>query len=154
MQVGVRCSVAVHCLIFITGHELEERGKVTSSMLAESTGCNPAMVRSVLSALAKAGIIETRRGVGGSVLARKPTEVTLLDIFNAVDPTGLDHLIGVQDCDGLSCPVARNIRATLAEPYARIIAAVRDTMASITLADLLDEFTRVSGAGGSAPSHS
>ena len=39
MQLSMKCSIAVHCLIFI--HEAKGIARVTSPLLAESTGCNP-----------------------------------------------------------------------------------------------------------------
>ena len=52
MQISMKCSVAVHCLIFI--HEAKGIAKVTSNLLAESTGSNPVVIRNILSALKKA----------------------------------------------------------------------------------------------------
>lgn len=45
MQISMKCSVAVHCLIFI--HEAKGIVKVTSNLLAESTGCNPVIIRNI-----------------------------------------------------------------------------------------------------------
>ena len=53
MQISMKCSVAVHCLIFI--YEAKGITKVTSNLLAESTGCNPVVIRTILSALKKSG---------------------------------------------------------------------------------------------------
>ena len=63
MQLSMKCSVAVHYLLFIW----EARGKVrvTSTLLAQSTGCNPVVIRNILSALKKAGLITVSRGQGG-----------------------------------------------------------------------------------------
>lgn len=43
MQISIKCSVAVHCLIFI--HEAKGIAKVTSNLLAQSTGSNPVVIR-------------------------------------------------------------------------------------------------------------
>ena len=51
MQISTRCSIAVHCLIFI--REAGEDVKVTSNLLAQSTGSNPVVIRNILSALKK-----------------------------------------------------------------------------------------------------
>ena len=53
MRLSARCSVALHCLIFIS--EYENQTKVTSELLAKSTGCNSAAIRSILNALKKQG---------------------------------------------------------------------------------------------------
>lgn len=140
MQVSMKCSVAVHCLIFI--HEAEGVARVTSALLAESTGCNPVVVRTALSSLKKAGIITVERGKGGAHLAMPPEAVTLAMVFDAVDPDGLSDLIKVHDCSDRACPVARNIRGVLEAPYRDVRDAVHRAMEGVTLASLIEDFHR------------
>lgn len=140
MQLSMKCSVAVHCLIFI--HEAQGQVKVTSPLLARSTGCNPVVIRTILSALKKAGILTVARGAGGAALCRTPDKITLYDIYSALEPHGLSGLIGIHSCQDRPCPVARNIRGVLQEPYHKIEDAVRQAMAQITLASLLEDFHR------------
>lgn len=140
MQVSMKCSVAVHCLIFI--HEAEGVARVTSTLLAESTGCNPVVVRTALSSLKKAGIITVERGKGGAHLALPPEDVTLAMVFDAVDPDGLSDLVKVHDCSERACPVARNIRGVLEAPYRKVQDAVRQAMGEVTLSSLIDDFHR------------
>lgn len=138
MQISMKCSVAVHCLIFI--HEAKGVAKVTSTLLAESTGCNPVVIRNILSALKKAGLITVPRGTGGAELCADPRQITLYQIYAALEPEGVTSLIGIHPCQGLSCPVAQNIRQVLQTPYHKIEDAVRTTMESITLQSMLDDF--------------
>ena len=58
-----------------------------TTQIAEATRVpNPYLIK-VLQALSRAGIVKARRGIGGGVsLARELTEVTILDVLNAVDP--------------------------------------------------------------------
>ena len=92
MQISMKCSVAVHCLIFI--HEANGIAKVTSNLLAQSTGCNPVVIRNVISGLKKAGLITVPRGTGGAQLSAEPSEITLYQIYSALEPDGLSELIG------------------------------------------------------------
>lgn len=138
MQISMKCSVAVHCLIFI--HEAKGIAKVTSTLLAESTGCNPVVIRNILSALKKAGLITVPRGTGGAELCANPSEITLYQIYAALEPEGVPSLIGIHPCQGRPCPVAQNIRQVLQKPYHQIEDAVRTTMESITLQSMLDDF--------------
>ena len=71
MQISMKCSIAVHCLIFM--HEAKGIAKVTSNLLAESTGSNPVVIRNILSALKKAGLITVARGTGGAELCVDPS---------------------------------------------------------------------------------
>lgn len=138
MQISMKCSIAVHCLIFI--HEAKGIAKVTSNLLAESTGCNPVVIRNILSALKKAGLITIPRGTGGAELCMDPAQITLYQIYTALEPKGVTSLIGIHPCEGRRCPVAQNIRKVLETPYHKIEDAVKETMEEITLQSMLEEF--------------
>lgn len=138
MQVSMKCSVSVHCLIYI--YEAADSVRVTSAMLAQSTGCNPVVIRSLLSALKKAGIIQVQRGTGGAVLTRPPKEITLYQIYSALEPNGIDGLIGIHACSGRECPIARNIGKVLRRSYGEIEDSIRRTMEEITLQSMIDDF--------------
>lgn len=141
MQISTKCSVAVHCLIFM--YEARGIAKVTSNLLAESTGCNPVVIRNIMSALKKAGLITVPRGIGGAELCAEPSRITLYQIYTALEPNGLSSLIGIHPCQGRACPVAQNIRMVLQSPYRQIEDSVRQTMESITLQSMIDEFERI-----------
>lgn len=138
MQISMKCSVAVHCLIFI--YEARDITKVTSGLLAESTGCNPVVIRNIMSALKKAGLITVLRGTGGAELCADPAQITLYQIYTALKPNGLASLIGIHPCQERTCPVAQNIRKVLQSPYHQIEAAVRQAMEGITLQSMINEF--------------
>ena len=138
MQISIKCSVAVHCLIFI--HEAKGIAKVTSSLLAESTGSNPVVIRGILSALKKAGLITVPRGTGGAELCADPSQITLYQIYSALEPDGVTSIIGIHPCDGRPCPVAQNIRKVLEPPYHKIEDAVKNAMVEITLQSMIDDF--------------
>lgn len=140
MQLSMKCSIAVHCLIFI--NEAKGKTRVTSTLLAKSTGCNPVVIRNVLSALKKAGIITVARGTGGAELCRPVSEITLYKIYEALEPDGISSLIGIHSCEDRKCPVARNIRMVLQGPYREIEDSVRRTMEGITLESMVEDFHR------------
>ena len=130
--------MAGHCLIFI--NEAKGKVKVTSNLLAQSTGCNPVVIRNVFSALKKAGIITVVRGIGGAELCRPPSEITLYMIYQAVEPDGLSSLVGIHPCDGRACPAAQKIRSVLQKPYQKIEDPVRNAMESVTLESMIEDF--------------
>ena len=150
MQISIKCSIAVHCLIFI--HEANGIAKVTSNLLAESTGSNPVVIRNILSALKKAGLITVPRGTGGAQLCADPAQITLYQIYSALEPKGVTSLIGIHPCEGRPCPVAQNIRKVLETPYHKIEDAVREAMEQTTLESMIEEFRGLVGEQhGSAP---
>lgn len=137
MQISMKCSVAVHCLLFIW--EARDKARVTSTLLAQSTGCNPVIIRNILSALKKAGLITVHRGQGGAELCKDPKQITLYQIYTSLEPNGISSLIGIHPCDGRSCPVAQNIRRVLQKPYDQIEDAIATAMDSITLASMIED---------------
>lgn len=141
MQISMKCSIAVHCLIFI--YEAKDRAKVTSSLLSKSTGCNPVIIRNILSSLKKAGIITVARGTGGAELNMDPSDITLYQIYTSLEPNGLSSIIGIHSCTGLKCPVAQNIKGVLYSPYHKIEDSIKETMEGITLSSMLDDFHRL-----------
>ena len=113
---------------------------MTSNLLAESTGSNPVVIRNILSALKKAGLITVPRGTGGAELCADPSQITLYQIYSALEPDGVTSIIGIHPCDGRPCPVAQNIRKVLEPPYHKIEDAVKNAMEEITLQSMIDNF--------------
>lgn len=142
MRLNTKCSIALHCLIFIA--QYEEKVKVTSELLAKSTGCNSAAIRSILNALQKANIISVVRGVGGAHLQCFPSELTLWEVYHALEPEGLEHFIGLHPNPSDQCPVGSRIESVLKEPYRKIGQAVKQQMENITLQQLLDHYNAIS----------
>ncbi len=141
MRLNTKCSIAFHCLIFIA--EYEDQFKVTSELLAKSTGCNAAAIRSILSTLQKAGVISVARGVGGAHLVRDPKTITAWEIYHAVEPDGLEHFIGFHPNPNEMCPVGQKIAPILKKSYGKISEAVQNAMNEITLQQLLDEYQKI-----------
>ena len=79
MQISSRFTIAIHSLAVIYLYQDQQR--VTSNFLSESIQVNPVVVRSVLSGLKAAGIIESRQGSGGSRLAKPLDAITFYDIY-------------------------------------------------------------------------
>lgn len=100
----------------------------------------PRKLTNLLPLRSKAGLITVSRGTGGAALAKDVSDITLYDIYEALEPDGLSSIIGVHDCHDRACPVAQNIAYVLRRPYELIENSIRDTMKSITLSELLDRF--------------
>ena len=136
MHISNKCSIAVHCLIFI--HEFGESHKVTSDLLAMSSGCNPAVIRKILSALKKVRMISVKFGTGGAQLCCPPEEITLYRVCMCVDPDMLEKLFGVHQNPSPLCPVGKNINTVLSKSYDPIRLGLADSLKSVTLQDILE----------------
>lgn len=135
MKINTQYSLAIHILISIA--MFSDKVKVTSEIIANSTGTNPVIIRNIFGLLKKAGIINVRRGYAGAELAMNPSEITIFDIYNAVSPTSLENLIGIHKNPSPKCPVGCKIHDVLEEPYNDIREGIKDTMSKYTLADLV-----------------
>lgn len=134
MRINTKCSLAIHALLMIA--MIPDIKRTTSEFLASSIGCNPVEVRKILSSLKNAGIINVVRGTGGAKLIKTPKEISVLDIYKAVNPMPLEDIIGIHPNPHKECPFGRNINAILNEPYSRVANAIENEMSLITLEEL------------------
>ena len=108
---------------------------MSSEALARSVNTNPAFVRRLLGALAKAGLAESQMGQGGGALLARPEEkITLLDVYRAVEDQNLFALH--RGGPNLECPIGRNITPILEAEISDAANALERSLASTTLADI------------------
>lgn len=138
MHISTKCSVAIHCLIFI--YEYGENKKVTSELLSLSTGSNPVTIRNILSSLKKDNIISIKFGTGGATLNCPPGEITLYRIYKAIEPNFLSKLMGVHPLPSPLCPVGKNIHAVLDCSYKKIQNDLCHSLQNITLEDIITDY--------------
>ena len=138
MHISNKCSIAVHCLIFI--YEYGDEKKVTSELLSLSTGCNPVTIRNIVSAMKKDGIIDVKFGTGGATLAVPIQDISLYRICVAVDPKAIDKMISVHPAPSPFCPVGRNIGDVLDRTYDTLKENLISTMKSITMEKIVNDY--------------
>ena len=138
MHISTKCSVAIHCLIFI--YEYGETKKVTSELLSLSTGSNPVTIRTILSSLKKDGILSVKFGTGGSTLNCPPGEITLYRICKAIEPDFASKLIGVHLLPSPLCPIGKNIHNILDCSYQKIRSDVCESLKNITLETIISDY--------------
>ena len=138
MQITSKFTAAVHILtcIDIFGGQM----RVTSDFLSGSTGVNAVIVRNVLGQLRTAGIVETRQGSGGAHLAKALDEITLYDIYKAVDCVEDDEgLFHFHENPNADCPVGRNIHKAMDGRLEAAQAALENELKSTTLAQVVSD---------------
>jgi len=105
-----------------------------TSAIAESTRVPAGYLSKVLQALARRGLVISTSGRhGGFRLARSATEVSVLDVIQAVAPFGRIHKcpLGIGSHDGQLCPLHRRLDEAM-ESFEKAFAVV-------TIAELLQE---------------
>lgn len=106
----------------------------TVRQIAQATQIPPAYLAKVLQRLIRAGILRSRRGLGGGVSITRPlAEVTLLDVVNAVDAIHrITHCpLNLQTHGVNLCPLHKRVDGVLAR--------VEEMLRSTAMCDLLSE---------------
>lgn len=134
MKFSHKLSDAVHLLAYI---EIFPDDDLSSRAIARSIVTNPSMVRSLMMDLRKAGLLKTKQGSAEPELAKKPEEISLYDIFAAVDMD--HHLLHVDEDTEQKCPVGGNIQGPLAKAYAEVEEAAFAKMREISLREIVDQ---------------
>lgn len=138
MHISTKLSVAIHCLILIS--EFGDEIKLTSEMMATSTGCNPVIIRNIISALKKAGIVSVKSGTGGATLNCSPKDIDLYKVCMAIEPNALKKLIGIHSMPSPLCPVGKNINAVLNSSYEQVQTDLKNSLESITLDSIIAKY--------------
>lgn len=130
--VNTRFAVAAHVLVIL---HIQDGVPATSEYIAESVNTNPSLIRRLLSQLARAGLTSSQMGAGGgALLARPARDITLLDVYRAVDEDA--DVIPLHQAPNPKCPVGRNIHGVLEKRVERAERALHGELARTTIAEL------------------
>ena len=102
MQIPSRFTIAVHTLMCID--HFAGQHKATSEFIASSVNVNPVIIRQVLQKLKAAGLVTVERGAGGAALARPASDITLLDVLQAIEGVK-GPLFNFHENPNPACPV-------------------------------------------------
>ncbi len=131
---STKYSVSIHILSLIA---LKEEQPITSEYIAGSVNTNPALVRRLMSSLKKAGLIRAQTKLGVLGLAKSPEEISLLQVFKAVEKE--QHLFAIHSDTNTKCPVGARIGDTLEFINNQVQSVFEKELASIYLIDILKD---------------
>lgn len=137
VQISSRFTIAVH--IFACIDTFGKDHKITSDLLASSASVNPVIIRKIMSSLREAQLIRVQRGTGGMQIARPLNEITLYDIYRAVDCVESGELFHFHENPNENCPVGKNIHLILDDKLQRVQQAMENELKSISLQDVIDD---------------
>jgi Rrf2 family protein len=115
--------------------------QATSSELALSVNTSPSFVRRILAKLSKAGLVNTTTGKSGScLLAKKPADISLLEIYRAVDAP---KAFAIHDYPVQSkCKVSCNIEAAMNKVSAKAQKSFEASLRATSLAEVIADIKR------------
>jgi DNA-binding IscR family transcriptional regulator len=97
------------------------------------------VIRRLLQQLKAADLINVQRGNGGAAITRPLNEISLLDVYNAVECLNHGELFHFHENPSDYCPVGRNTHHTLDDKLDRIQKAMEEEMKKITIADVAND---------------
>jgi DNA-binding IscR family transcriptional regulator len=140
MTVASRFAIAVHVLTLL---DSDVREPYTSEWMAGSIGVNPVVVRNVTGMLRRAGLVTTQQGVPGANLCHRLQDITLLDVFRAVESDR--EIFAIHARPNPACPIGARIQATLERFFGSAQQAMERELASTTLEDVVRDLRERSG---------
>ena len=130
MAQSTRFPVAVHILTFLAAHPGQ---CISSEAIARSIATNPVAVRKILGMLVKAGLVVSLAGSkGGTKLEIDPKELSLLDIYRAVEPKEVFQMHEPNPY----CPLALGVTADLQHVFDYVQTAMEHQLATQSLEDV------------------
>jgi Rrf2 family protein len=134
MNKDTRLSDVLHVLL----HLEHAQEPVTSEVLAQNMGTNPAVFRRTMAGLRQAGYVMSGKGHGGGwSLARALEQISLADIYNALGRPGL-FAIGSRS-QHPDCKIEQKVNKALADTMQQAEALLIQRFGEVTLDQLRPE---------------
>lgn len=137
MKYSIKLSYAVHIMAFI---EINQDYVLSSTAIAASVQTNPAFIRQIMMKLRKAGLISSVTGHAKPSLAKPAEQITLLDIYKAVE--GDKPLLHLDTHINPECGVGVNIQLALQDYYEEIQKIAEERMSQISLQNIIESYTQ------------
>jgi FeS assembly SUF system regulator len=112
-----------------------KQGSQNARSMAEATSLPLPVVSKILKSLAQGGLLTSQRGAkGGYTLARRPEDVNVAEIIDALEgPIALMECnVGPGHCD-------QETNCAVRDPWQRINQAILETLKHVTLRELVGE---------------
>jgi Rrf2 family transcriptional regulator, iron-sulfur cluster assembly transcription factor len=161
MLVTREADYAIRCVLEVATH-----GRISAAEVARTRSISRTFLGKIVQTLAKAGIVSTRRGVGGGIsLAVAPEDLTLLQIIEAIEgPLVLNEcLVSQPDCPQIAvcpaypylCEAQRSLRhifdVTVAEMLRRGAAATAGSGPPSSVTAVAPETVLAAAGNGQVP---
>jgi DNA-binding IscR family transcriptional regulator len=136
MSISSRFTVGIHILALI---ELNKDGVSSSEYLAGSVNTNPTLIRKIMGMLKKAKLIEVKPGIAGAKLTKEPCNITLLEVYKAVEVVQEKELFSMHQNPHPDCLVGRNIQDTIMPVLSEAQLALEKVLENVTIEDIVGD---------------
>jgi len=133
MKVSLRATYGIIAAVDLAMHHAEQ--PVCAKSIAKRQSIPARFLEQVLHAMKKAGVVTSQRGAqGGYVLSRKPSDVSVADILDALE----GPLLATNGAAGLKSPASRGAKqeVLLAHIWDRVKQAELSVLSEVTVEEL------------------
>lgn len=134
MRSSTKYTEAIQILCYIA---IKQNTLPTSDKIAKSINTNPVVVRRLFKLLKDAGLIDIKRGYGGCSLNKEASEITLLDVYKAVETEKNRQIFKFHEGLNTSCIIGSRIEEILKEPFSNAQDALEKELNTVTLEDVI-----------------
>jgi len=136
MRLSTKSRYSILALMYLANHS--GSSQVMVRKIAEREGLSQRYLEQLLLPLKAAGMVRATRGTGGGFsLAKPPSELNLLDIIRITEGS-----TGFTECADDSRVCVRSDMCALRDAWIEVTRAAEDTLASITIQELVDRQAR------------
>jgi Rrf2 family protein len=134
--VNSRFAVSVHILSVLASRMGQ---LLTSEVIAEHVNTNPAVIRKLVGALQKAGLVCSKLGPGGGLsLATEAASISLACVYVALKEDDTNLLIPEHAMNS-NCDFAKGVLTSLEDSCSKAEQALQVALGQTTIADILAE---------------
>jgi Rrf2 family protein len=131
-----RFVIGIHVLAILA--RAYGRRPVCSTFIAQSVNTNPVVIRRLMASMEQHALVKSLAGRnGGFVLARPPRDITLQEIFSALEGSELFRMHAREPSK--QCPVGACIARVVSKPLRHAEEAMSAALARTTLKDVVAE---------------
>lgn len=137
MRTSKKFPMAIHSLLYVAA--FSDKMRITSSIVTDSIGVNAVVVRNIFIDLSKNELLIATSGKNGGVkLAKDAQDITLWDIYQAVESSDVEDVFKIYEGSS-DCPVGKSFYELIYPHMEDSIKAMSENMKQVTLQILLDE---------------
>lgn len=140
MSYSLSFTQSLYIMLFVAS-KIEEKmfEFISTQQIADKLSIPPSTSSVILRRLKKAGLIEAREGVNGGVrLAKPPEEITVFDIFDAVEQSASMFQTNVNIV--VAADKAPRVQQLIQTVLEKSENQMKDSLRSVTIRDMLNAF--------------
>ncbi|MBU3112567.1 Rrf2 family transcriptional regulator [Clostridium lacusfryxellense] len=139
MKISSRFTVAVHILSILS---IYANPLPTSDYIAGSVNTNPVVIRRILGMLKNAGLVDMKRGTGGSYLTKHIEDITLLEVYKAVEVVEDGGLFQIHPNPNPNCPIGANIQSVIEGTLFDAQESMENVLSKVTMLDVVGDINK------------